>query len=125
MDYTANDPELSGKYLGTITSDFVKVADQLKEAAYLMKTRQISNFPVFVICKNVQPIGSLLHNKLEEELEWNYFFSMGEEFVQRGILSEEGLATFSDNFKDPEEFCCIFVVDPEFTNFVFIPYPED
>ena len=27
--------------------------------------------------------------------------------------------------KDPDEFCCLFVVDQQFTNFVFIPFPED
>ena len=28
-----NDPELNGKYLGTITSDFVKISDVLKDAS--------------------------------------------------------------------------------------------
>jgi hypothetical protein len=32
---------------------------------------------------------------------------------------------FIATYKDPEEFCCLFVVDKEFTSFVFIPYPED
>ena len=32
---------------------------------------------------------------------------------------------FKAAFKDPDEFCCLFVVDEEFTNFVFIPFPED
>ena len=71
------------------------------------------------------PIGMLLHNRLEQELEWNYYFSMGEEFVQRGILSEAGFENFCASYKDPDEFCCLFVVSPDFTNFVFLPYPED
>ena len=33
-----NDPELSGKYLGTITKDFVKVSDILKEASYQVRS---------------------------------------------------------------------------------------
>ena len=28
-------------------------------------------------------------------------------------------------YKDADEFCCLFVLDKEFTNFVFVPYPED
>jgi hypothetical protein len=126
MDITANDPELNGKFLGTITSDFVKVADQIKEASYQMRSRKISEHPVFVLCRDRQRIGALLYDKLEENLEWNYFISMAEEFVQRGLLPEgEEFSAFTSTYKDPEEFCCLFVVDPEFTHFVFIPYPED
>jgi hypothetical protein len=125
MDLTANDPELNGKFLGVITSDFIKVSDQLKEAAYLMKSRKISEHPIFVMCRQPQPIGSLLYQKDTDDLSWNYYFSMAEEFIQRGIIGEDGFQEFASAYKDPEEFCCLFVVDPEFTNFVFVPYPED
>lgn len=125
QDIIANDPELNGKFLGTISGDFVKVCDQLKEAAYQMVSRNISKFPVFVLCRETQPIGILLHSREEEGLEWNYSFAMAEEFVLRGILSEEGYQNLSATFKDSEEFCCLFVVSPDFTNFVFLPYPED
>lgn len=125
QDIIANDPELNGKFLGTISADFVKVCDQLKEAAYQMVSRNISKFPVFVLCRETQPIGILLHSREEEGLEWNYSFAMAEEFVLRGILSEEGYQNLSATFKDSEEFCCLFVVSPDFTNFVFLPYPED
>jgi hypothetical protein len=125
QDISANDPELNGKFLGTISADFVKVCDQLKEAAYQMVSRNISKFPVFVLCKEIQPIGILLHSREDEGLEWNYSFAMAEEFVLRGILSDEGYENLSGTFKDSEEFCCLFVVSPDFTNFVFLPYPED
>ena len=125
MDLTANDPELNGKFLGSITSDFVKVADQLKEAAYQLKSRNISEFPVFVMSRGPQPIGELLFERFAENLEWNYHFAMVEEFVQRNIMDAEGYQAFVQNFKNIDEFCCLFVVDPEFTNFVFVPYPED
>ena len=58
-----NDPELNGKYLGTITSDFVKISDLLED--------------------------------------------------------------FKMAYKDPDEFCCLFVMDGAFTRFVYIPYPND
>jgi hypothetical protein len=125
QDINSNDPELNGKFLGTITADFIKVCDQLKEAAYQMNSRSISKYPVFILCREIQPIGVLLHSRVTEDLEWNYFFAMGEEFVERGILSEAGFENFAASFKDPDEFCCLFVVSPDFTNFVFLPYPED
>ena len=119
-----NDPELDGKYLGTITKDFVKVCDTLRQASEQLRSRGISDFPVFPICKTGQPLGQLLINKADHDgLDWNYFFSFMEEFSQRKLIEKEEL--FQDNYKDPDEFCCLFVIDETFTNFLFIPYPED
>lgn len=120
-----NDPELSGKYLGTISSDFVKVADALKEASYQIRKRGISEYPVFPICKDSQPIGQIILPQYQVNTEWNYYASFLDEFIQRGIIDTEKQADFKDAYKEPDEFCCLFVIDKDFTNFVFIPYPED
>jgi Mg/Co/Ni transporter MgtE len=40
-------------------------------------------------------------------------------------VEEDKLDEFKKNYKDPEEFCCLFVVDGDFASFVYIPYPED
>lgn len=118
-----NDPELSGKYLGTISRDFVKVSDSLKEASYQIRKRGFSEYPVFPVCKEPQPIGELLIDKKVLNTEWNYYASYLDEFIQRELLSEP--EEFKKAYKDPDEFCCLFVVDVSFTNFVFIPFPED
>jgi hypothetical protein len=118
-----NDPELSGKYLGTISRDFVKVSDSLKEASYQIRKRGFSEYPVFAVCKIEQPIGTLLIDKNSFETEWNYYASFLDEFVQRGIIKEP--EEFKAAYKDADEFCCLFVVDEQFTKFVFIPFPED
>ncbi|MGW8122780.1 hypothetical protein ACV07N_08970 [Roseivirga echinicomitans] len=118
-----NDPELNGKYLGTITKDFVLVADTLKEAAYQVKKRGFSEFPIFPISKTEISIGNLLIGKHEMNTDWNYSITYLDEFVQRKLVEDE--AAFKKAYKDPDEFCCLFVVDEKFTNFLFIPYPED
>lgn len=120
-----NDPELSGKYLGTITRDFVKVFETLKEASYQMRVRKISDYPIFPISKVEIPIGKLLIGVSEWTLEWNYYISFLDEFVQRKLIDQDGMEEFQHAYKNPEEFCCLFVVDHDFTNFIFIPYPED
>jgi hypothetical protein len=119
-----NDPELSGKYLGTISADFVKVADTLKEASYQIRKAGF-DFPIFPISHEAIPIGQLLIPKDNLGLSWNYFASFLDEFVQRELVGKEKTEDFKSTYKDPDEFCCLFVVDREFTNFVFIPYPED
>ena len=118
-----NDPELSGKYLGTITKDFVKVADTLKEASYQIRKEGFSEYPIFPIAKVEIPIGQLLIGQQDLDTTWNYYATYIDEFVNRKLI--ENLEQFKAAYKDPDEFCCLFVVDNEFTKFVFVPYPED
>jgi len=120
-----NDPELSGKYLGTISQDFVKVSDTIKEASYQIRTRGYSEFPIFPICKDDQPIGQLLINQEQLNTAWNYYASFLDEFVQRKLIDADKVEDFQSTYKQPDEFCCLFVIDKELTGFVFIPYPED
>ena len=120
-----NDPELNGKYLGTISKDFVAVCDTLKEASYQIRSRGFSDFPIFPVSKLDLPIGQLLISKEEMKIDWNYNTTYLDEFIQREIVAEDKVDEFKKAYKDPDEFCCLFVVDNDFTNFLFIPYPED
>ena len=120
-----NDPELSGKYLGTITQDFVLVCNTIKEASYQLRVRDITKYPIFPMCKEPVPIGKMIIEKSEAEIAWNINMSMVEEFIERKLIAEENIPDFQGTYKDPDEFCCLFVVEPDFVNFVYIPYPED
>ena len=120
-----NDPELNGKYLGTITSEFVKVADTLKEASYQIRKRQISDYPIFIFTRQESPLGALLINADELDLQWHIYASYLSDFMQRNVVLPEKQADFEAAYKNPDEFCCLFVIDEAFTNFVFVPYPED
>jgi hypothetical protein len=119
-----NDPELSGKYLGTISEDFVKVSDTLKEASYQIRKADFE-YPIFPICKKEQPIGQILLQPEINGTTWRYYASFLNEFVQREIVAKDKVQEFEEAYKDPDEFCCLFVIDPQFTKFVFIPFPED
>jgi len=118
-----NDPELNPKYLGKLSADFVKAAESLREASYAIRKQEFSKYPVFPMCRTAQPIGQMLTETGRVGNEWHYFASFAEEFVQRGLIADE--KAFQESYKNPDEFCCLFVIDREFTNFVFIPYPID
>jgi len=121
-----NDPELDGKYLGTISQDFAIVADTLKEASYQIRKRKFSDYPIFQIGKDAGiPVGQLLIDKHEVATVWYYNASFLNEFLQRHLIEEDKEEEFKGNYKDPDEFCCLFVIDGEFTRFVYIPYPID
>ena len=120
-----NDPDLDPKYLGTITQDFAVVSNILKESAYQVKKRGFSDYPIFPVSKTPLPIGQLLLARDELALEWNYYITYLDEFVQRELIVPEKIEEFQVTFKDPDEFACLFVVDGNFTRYVFIPYPEE
>ena len=120
-----NDPELDGKYLGTITKDFVIVAENLKEASYQVRNMGFSDYPIFPISKTDQGIGQLLYAKNEVSTEWNYYITYLDEFIQRKLIEKNKVEEFKKIYKDPDEFCCLFVIDEDFNNIVFVPYPED
>jgi hypothetical protein len=120
-----NDPELSGKYLGTITQDFALVCDSLKEASYQLRIRGISKFPIFAMSYGELPIGQVLIAKGEMYQDWNYYFSFLENFLQLDLIKPEAIEEFEKAYKNPDEFCCLFVVDGAFNKYVFVPYPED
>jgi len=119
-----NDPELQqqAKYLGTFTKDFVVVADTLKEASYQLRARGFEH-PIFPICKEYIAIGGILVEKNTAGLDWHCFVSYLGELEQRQLVTDT--ESFKAAYKDPDEFCCLFVVDRDFMNFVFLPYPED
>jgi hypothetical protein len=121
-----NSPGLDGKYLGEISTDFAKVSDQLKEAAYQIKRRGFSDYPIFAVAKNILPIGSILIAQMEiNDNVWNYYASTLEEFTQREIVAPDAIETFQANYKEIDEYCCLFVMDKDFAGFIYIPFPED
>lgn len=124
MDVVANDPELNGKYLGTITADFVKVCDTLKEASYQIRKAGFE-FPIFPVAKRAIAIGQLLIDQQSLNLDWNYYASFLDEFVQRELVAADRQEDFKSNYKDPDEFCCLFVLDRDFAKFIYIPFPVD
>ena len=123
-----NDPELQakGKFLGTITADFARASDVLRDTSDAIRDRAHSAYPIFVFAREPVSLGALLLSGPDRLMQWHIFASSLEEFTQRGLVQEgEGEADFRAAYKDPDEYACLFVVDPEFMEFVFLPYPED
>lgn len=121
----ANSYDVNKQLMGAISSDFIKVSDQLKDASYQIRTRGFSEFPVFVASRRDIPVGQLLIGATELDNQWNYKASFLDEFVQRELIGPESVELWKENYKKPDEYCCLFVVHGDFAGFVYIPYPED
>lgn len=121
----ANSPELNRKLMGYVSQDFVRVSDQLKDASYQIRKRGFSENPIFVITNEEVDLGVLLIGSTEMTNRYNYRASYVQEFLDRKLIGEESLDLFKENYKNPEEYCCLFALIGDFSGFIFVPYPED
>jgi hypothetical protein len=121
----ANSPELNRKLMGYVSQDFVRVSDQLKDASYQIRKRGFSENPIFVITNEEVDLGVLLIGSTEMTNRYNYRASYMQEFIDRKLIGEESADLFKENYKNPEEYCCLFALIGDFSGFIFVPYPED
>ncbi len=121
----ANSPELDKKLLGRVSEDFIKVADHLKEASYQIRSRKFSSFPIFVLATDAVSVGTVLFTNVDFKTLYHFSASFLEEFIERNLIGEESIELYKEHYKNPEEYCCLFVIENDFAGFVYLPYPED
>jgi len=125
LDESANSPEVNRKLMSDLSSDFVKVAEPLREASYQIRKRGFSEHPIFVAARRETDLGQLLISRGELSTTWTYRASLLDEFVQRRLIGPESIDLFKENYKNPDEYCCLFVLEGDFAGFVYVPFPED
>ena len=108
----ANSPELNRKTDGAFVSeDFIRVSDQLKEASYQIRKRGFSENPIFIMTSTDVELGVLLIGSTEMTNRYNYRASFMQEFIDRKLIGEESAEAFVENYKDADEYCCLFRTD--------------
>lgn len=118
--------EITGKYLGQVTQDFVKVSRFLQEASYQVRVRKISEYPIFILGKEkINQFGQEIIDKTKFDLDWFYNLSYLGELQTKNIIKDADL--FVQHYKNADEFACLMVIDNEndFLGFVYVPFPED
>jgi hypothetical protein len=87
---------------------------------------KVSKYPIFIAIRSLEDIdlGLPIINRDELELTWSINASHLEDFVNSNIIHQERLADFMENYKDPQEFMCIFIAEEGMTSFIFIPYEK-
>jgi len=96
--------------------------ESIKEVATEMMVEGYTLYPIFVAHQHSVNVGELILDKAELNTQWSIQASSLEEFVEKGLVEEERKAYFEKNFKNANEYMCLFVVVPEGANFVFYPY---
>lgn len=110
--------------IGLVTSDFIKVADQLKLACSKIVDKEFSKYPIIVMGSENLNLGTLFINK-DEILgnKWVYYASYLEILIERNIIKNKN--EFIAKYKNIDEFCCLLVVFENNSKIIYIPYPED
>ncbi len=108
--------------LESIRNDVDRIGEQLKEIAAKVIDEGISSFPVFVAAHQHHEIGKPIFDPDSSTLNWTFHASILEEFIQKEIVRKDRIMAFQKAYEDPEKRACIFVLTPEFAQFIFVPY---
>jgi len=108
--------------LKSLKEDLDFYRESIKEVATEMMVEGYTLYPIFVAHQHSVNVGELILDKAELNTQWSIQASSLEEFVEKGLVEEERKAYFEKNFKNANEYMCLFVVVPEGANFVFYPY---
>ncbi len=106
-----------------MTTDFAKVAHLLQEAAYELRRRKLTTYPLFICAATAPKMGVCLVKAGEHATAFHYHASSLEELISMGLVTDK--QAFIKTYKEPDEYSCLLVVRPEGTHYLFLPYPEE
>ena len=110
--------------LVSLEKDLELYKESIREIALEVVAEGVSENPIFVAHQHTVSIGELILNKDDLNTNWSIQASMVEEFVEKGIIKPELKELFLKNYKNPEDYMCVFVIVPEGANFIYYPYAE-
>lgn len=108
--------------LKSLEKDLKFYNESIKEIAEEILLEGLSEYPIFVAHQHQVSLGELILDKNELNTQWSVQASMLEEFVEKGIIHKDKKERFIKQYKNPNEYMCLFVIVPEGANFVFYPY---
>ena len=108
--------------LVSLRRDLKMFSESIHEVAIEIMVEGLSKYPIFVAHQHELKLGELILDRVELGSEWSIHASTLEEFLEVGIVKAELKKRFIENYKNPKDFMCVFVVVPEGANFVFVPY---
>ncbi|MEJ6982128.1 hypothetical protein WG906_16785 [Pedobacter sp. P351] len=108
--------------LKSLEADLKLYSDSIKEISTEILVEGLSEYPIFVAHQHEVALGELILDRNELNTSWSVQASMLEEFIEKGVIHKDKKDRFIKQYKNPNEFMCLFVIVPEGANFVFYPY---
>lgn len=111
--------------LTQLRGELILMKESIKETALEVIAEGYSNYPIFIAHQEEVKIGEVILDKADMATVWSISASTYEEFEEKKLLSPEGAKLFKEQFKDPKQFICLFVVFGQSARFVFVPYKSE
>ena len=93
----------------------------LGQASDTILAEGVSQHPIFIAHKNeVESIGITLADKDKVKGNWSINASTMEQFIEKGIISNEKIDSFKTIYKDPKKYICIFTLSELGADFIFL-----
>ena len=93
----------------------------MTEASVIIRDQDVSNYPIFVAHQQEVSIGLPIIEKDKHGGLWNIHASTLEEFVVKNIIFEDKVEEFKKNYKDVDNFLCVFVLSELGAKFAYLP----
>lgn len=112
--------------LASLQHDLNVCKNYIRQVSQGMIKGSVSKYPIFIAVRALEDIdlGLPIINREELELNWNINASHLEDFVNNDIINRDKAESFVKNYKDPQEFMCIFVAEEGMMSFIFMPYEK-
>jgi len=91
------------------------------QAADAILDQEVSDYPIFVLHRQMVDIGLPLVEGGTEAMPWSVNASTLEELATKKVIGMEKVDDFRKVYKDPKTFFCLFVLSDAGANFVFMP----
>lgn len=116
---------LDEEIIKQLSNDLHLCKEYLRQVSNAMRKGDVSKYPIFVAHRDELDLGVPIIHKAEMDLTWSFSASHLEDFVNRKIVLEEKLADFKKAYRDPTQFMCIFLLEEDSANFIFIPFERE
>ncbi len=111
--------------LESLETDLKFLSESMKEIAVEIMVEGLSKYPIFIAHQHEVNLGEMIFDRHEMNLDWTIQASTLEEFTEKKVIKKELEQRFTDTYKNPNKYMCVFVIVPEGANFVFFPYAKD
>ncbi|WP_207535514.1 hypothetical protein [Desertivirga arenae] len=108
--------------LKSLEKDLKLYSESIKEVSVEIIVEGLSAYPIFIAHQHEVKVGEPILDHKELNTTWSINASYLEEFIEKGVIHPEKKERFIKQFKNAEDFMCLFVIVPEGANFVFFPY---
>lgn len=108
-----------------LRGELILMKASIRETALDIIKDGYSQYPIFIAHQEEVKVGEVILDKSDMATQWSISASTMEEFKEKNLIPEEKTDFFKQNYKDPKEQMCLFVIYGAQAHFIFVPYKSE